>query len=97
MQNWLHRQNKFTRWTAMGTATSAIIGMAAVAAIIITLIAALVVGQRTIFGEVVYPPVLDDVVEVSLYFIAVSILGFLISAAGLIVSLLVGNKTGQVS
>ena len=37
MQNWLRGQNKFTRWTAMGTATSAATGMAAVAALIIAM------------------------------------------------------------
>ena len=37
MQNWLRGQNKFTRWTAMGTATSAATGMAAVAAHIIAM------------------------------------------------------------
>ena len=35
MQNWLRRQNSFTKWTAIGTATSAAAGMVAVAALVI--------------------------------------------------------------
>ena len=95
MQNWLRRQNSFTRWTAIGTAGSAATGMAAVAVLVIALIAAFVVGQRTIFGGIVYPPLLDDIGKAALYVIGLSIVGFLISAASLIVSLLAGNKTGQ--
>ena len=65
------------------------------AAVAVLVIAAFVVGQRTIFGGIVYPPVLDDIGKTALYVIGLSIVGFLISAAGLIVSLLAGNKAGQ--
>ena len=92
MQNWLRRQNSFTKWTAIGTATSAAAGMVAVAALVIAFIAAFMVGQRTGFG-IIYPPVLDKIMEAALYIILVSIVGFLISAAGLIASLFVGTKT----
>ena len=93
MQNWLRRQNSFTRWTVIGTAASAATGMVAAATLIIAFIAALVVGQRTYFG-IVYPPVLDQIVEAALYIMGLSILGFLISAAGLIASMFVGTKAG---
>ena len=92
MQNWLRRQNSFTKWTAIGTATSAAAGMVAVAALVIALITAYMVGQRTYFG-ITYPPVLDKIAEAALYIIGVSIVGFLISAVRLIASLFVEIKT----
>ena len=94
MQNWLRRQNRFTYWTAMGTAASAATGMAATATLVIAIIAASMLGQRTYFG-ITYPPVLDQIAEAALYVIGVCIVSFLISVAGLITSLLVGSKTGQ--
>ena len=94
MQNWLRRQNSFTRWTAIGTATSAAAGMVAVAALVIALIAAYMMGQRTYFG-ITYPPVLDEIAKAALYIIGVSIASFLLSGVGLIGSLFVGTKTGQ--
>ena len=94
MQNWLRRQNRFTRWTAIGTAASAATGMAAIAVFIITLIGVFTLGQRTLFG-MTYPPVLDKIGEATMYIIGISFVSFLISAVGLITSLLVGTKTGQ--
>ena len=66
MQNWLRRQNRFTRWTAIGTAASAATGMAAIAVFIITLIGIFTLGQRTYFG-ITYPRVLDKIGEAALY------------------------------
>ena len=68
--------------------------MVAVATLIIAFIAAFMLGQRTYFG-ITYPPVLDKIGEAALYVMGMSIVGFLISVAGLITSLLVGTKTGQ--
>ena len=92
MQNWLRRQTSFVKWTAIGTAASAATGMASVAAIVITIFAGLTLGQRTYFGTI-YPPVLGKIFEASLYVMALSIVAFLIFAAGFIASLLVGTKT----
>ena len=94
MQNWLRKQNSFTKWTAIGTATSAAAGMIAVAALVIAFIAAYVMGQRTYFG-IAYPPVLDQIAKAALYIIGVSIACFLLSAVGLIGSLFMGTKAGQ--
>ena len=50
MQNWLRKQNSFTRWTAIGTAASAAsaaIIMVAVSTLIIAFIAAFMLGQQT--------------------------------------------------
>ena len=94
MQNWLRRQNSFTKWTAIGTATSAAACMIAVAALVITTIAVLTMGQRSYFG-LLYPPILDKIGGAALYIIGVSIAAFLIFAVGLIASLFVGTKTGQ--
>ena len=94
MQNWLRRQNSFTKWTAIGTATSAAAGMVAVAALVIALITAYTMGQRSYFG-LIYPPILDKIGEAALYIIGVSIVAFLIFAVVLIASLFVGTKTGQ--
>ena len=66
MQNWLRRQNKFTRWTAIGTAASTATGMAATAVFIITLIGVFALRQRTLFG-MTYPPVLDKIGETTMY------------------------------
>ena len=54
MQNWLRKQNSFTRWTAIGTAASAAIIMVAVSTLIIAFIAAFMLGQQTYFG-ITYP------------------------------------------
>ena len=94
MQNWLRRQNKFTRWTAIGTAASTATGMAATAVFIISLIGVFALRQRTLFGTT-YPSVLDKVGETTMYIIGISLVSFLISAVGLITSLLVGTKKGQ--
>ena len=94
MQNWLRRQNSFTKWTAIGTATSASAGMVAVAALVIALITAYMMGQRTYFG-IAYPPVLDKIAEAALYIIGASVVGFLISAVCLMASLFLGTTTGQ--
>ena len=94
MQNWLRRQNSFTQLTAIGTAASAVTGMVAVDTLVIAFIAAFVVGQRTYFG-ITYPPVLDDIAKAAMYLTGLSIVGFLISVAGLIASLFVGTKIGQ--
>ena len=93
MKNWLSRQNSFTQLTAVGTAVSAATGMAALATLIVAFIAAFVVGQQTILG-IVYPSVLDKIAKVALYGMGLSIVGFLISAVGLITSMFVGTKTG---
>ena len=95
MRNWLSRQNGFTRWAAIGTAASAATGMAAVAVLVMAFIAVFLVGQRTIFGRIVYPPVLDEIAKAALYGIGLSIVGFLIGAVGLVVALFVGTNTGQ--
>ena len=92
MQNRLRRQNSFTQLTAIGTAASAATGMVAVAALIITLIAAFKLQQGTHF--ITYPPVLDQIAKPALYVLVFSIVGFLIPAGGLIISLLVGTKAG---
>ena len=47
MQNWLRKQNSFTRWTAIGAAASAAIIMVAVSTLIIAFIAAFMLGQQT--------------------------------------------------
>ena len=94
MQDWLRRQNCFTRWTAIGTAASAATGMAAIAVFVITLIGVFMLGQRALFG-MTYPPVLDQIGKTSVYIIGISFVSFLISAAGLITSLFVGTKAGQ--
>ena len=47
MQNWLRKQNSFTRWIAIGTAASAAIIMVAVSTLIIAFIAAFMLGQQT--------------------------------------------------
>ena len=91
MQNWLRRQNSWTKWTAIGTAISAAAGMVAVATLVIALITAYTVGQCTYFG-IAYPPVLDEIAKAALYIIGASIVGFLISAVCLIISLFVGTK-----
>ena len=91
MQNWLRKQNSFTRWTAIGTAA---ISMVAVSTFIIAFIAAFMLGQQTYFG-ITYPPVLDKIAKAAMYIMGMSIVGFLISAAGLITSLLVGTKRGH--
>ena len=94
MQNWLRRQNSFTQLTAIGTAASAVTGMVAVATLVITFMAAFMLGQRTYFG-ITYPPVLDEIGKAAGCLTGLSILGFLIFAAGLIASLFVGSKAGQ--
>ena len=94
MQEWLSKQNRFTRWATIGTAASAATGMAAIAVFVITLIGVFMLGQRTLFG-MTYPPVLDRIGEATLYIIGISFASFLISAVGLLMSLLVGTKTGQ--
>ena len=91
MKNWLRRQNSFTQLTAIGTAGSVVAGMVTVATLIITFIAAFIVGRQTFYG-MVYPPVLDQIGKAALYVLGLSIVGFLIFAAGLIGSLFVGTK-----
>ena len=94
MQNWLRRQTSFIKWTVIGTAASTATGMAGVAALVITIIAAFMLKQGSHFA-ITYPPVLDKIVEAALYVIGLSIAGFLIFAVGLIASLFVGTKTGR--
>ena len=92
MKNWLLRQSDFTRWSIIGASASVAIGMVASAVFVIAVILVFMLGQRTMFG-IVYPPVLDKIVEADFYILGVSTIGFLISVAFLIASLFVGRKT----
>ena len=92
MKNWLLRQSDFTRWSAIGAFASLAIGMVASAVLVIAIIVAFMLGQRTMFG-IVYPPVLDKIVEADLYIFRVSTIGLLVSLAFLMASLFVGPKT----
>ena len=90
MQNWLSRQNSFTRWTAIGMASSASAGMTAAATLVIVPIAG--------YGLELFSPagiaVVDMTAVGALFVIKVSALGFLISAVGLITSLFMETKPG---
>ena len=88
MQNRMRRQNSFTRWTAIGTAASAAIGMTAMDILVVTvLMGTFVFCQKTLYGSVC-PPVLDGIATAAMCLIGISIVGFFVSAASLIVGLL---------
>ena len=95
MQNWLRRQNSLTRWAAIGAATSAAIGMTAVASLIVTGFIVIFAASQQSHSGIASSPVLNGITAAILCLIAVSIVGFLVSAASLMAGLIAGNKTMQ--
>ena len=90
MQEWLSKQNRFTRWAAIGTAGSAAIGMAAITtSMIISKIALLILMQDITAHPLTNTKwvLLATISELNSYVIWASIGGFYISAACLIKSL----------
>ena len=95
MQNWLRRQNSFTRWAAIATATSVAIGMTAVAILIVTGFIVIFVATQQGHHGIAYSLVLNGITMATLCLIGISIVGFFVSAVGLIASLISDNKTRQ--
>ena len=70
-------QNGFTRWTAIGTAASAAIGMTAMDILVVTvLMGTFVFCQKTLYGSVC-PPVLDGIATAAVCLIGISHRGLL--------------------
>ena len=98
MQEWLSKQNRFTRWAAIGTAGSAAIGMAAITtSMIIGKIAFLILMQDPAASPFASTKwiLLATIGQLNSYVIWASIGGFYISAACLIKSLSGEHKAGQ--